>query len=64
MRKSKIAAIREYLKEEIAMSQRILSEAIKEESFVKASWVKGFKIKLETALALCGDEKPKEDKIE
>lgn len=54
-RKSRIEPVREYLEEEITISQCILVDAIKDEDFIKAAWVKEFKVKLEKALSLCGD---------
>lgn len=64
-RKSKIEPVRKFLEEEITISQCILIGAIKDEDFVKAAWVKEFKAKLEKALSLCGEGKPKkENKIE
>lgn len=59
-RVSKIKPVREYLEEEIVNSQCILLGAIKDEDFIKAAWMKEFKEKLEKALSLCGEEKPKE----
>lgn len=63
-RKSRIEPVRQFLKEARKDSERLELKAASEQLYERAEMLKSFKDVLVRALELCGEEKPKEDKIE
>ena len=63
-RKSKTEPVRRFLMEAYAQAEQSQEKLARTEEYEKAAMVKGFKDVLFRAIELCGEEKPKEDKID